>query len=46
MNVAVGLDADDPLGQLRIMITQIRQKLPPGIQITSLHGWGYELVIA
>lgn len=31
---------------IRTVISQLRRNLPNGARITSIHGWGYELILA
>ena len=40
------LEAEGDRGKVRAMIDQLRRRLPPGVTINSVYGWGYRLEVA
>jgi len=40
------LEAEGDRSKVRAMIDQLRRRLPPGVRINSVYGWGYRLEVS
>jgi len=40
------LEAEGDRSKVRAMIDQLRRRLPPGVTINSVYGWGYRLEVS